>query len=144
MSYKVWNCPWEKSWVQTLCWDTWLLVSPKNNKCHATIIYGPNKGWLCINQSKNGTLFCKCHNFFAINNKDGSLEKLPQSRAIVENGVHHRQCDHTIKKASLFCDIHKNRKPDVIKTLHMAFKILEQINRSREEWHKELWLSFTC
>ncbi len=59
--------------------------------------------------------------------------KASQSRAIVENGVHHRQCDHTARKASLFCDIHKNRKPDVIKTLHMAFKILEQRNKSGEE-----------
>jgi hypothetical protein len=71
--------------------------------------------------------------FFAIKNKDGSLVKLPQSRARVENGVHHRQCDHTARKASLFCDIHKNRKPDVIKTLHMAFKTLEQRNKSIEE-----------
>jgi hypothetical protein len=33
------------------------------------------------------------------NKEHGSLEKLPQSRAIVENGVHHRQCDHTARKA---------------------------------------------
>ncbi len=89
------------------------------------IVYQPAQKWhpfLQMSQKK-----------FAIKNKDGSLEKLAQSRAMVENGVHHRQCDHTARKASLFCDIHKNRKPDILKTLHTAFKALEQRNKSIDE-----------